>query len=535
LGLVVLLVFGVRLVVVSSLAAPMWGDSYQHALIAQLMTDHGGLFDSWEPYAPFETFTIHYGFHAATALFHWTTGVDVTRSTLVVGQILNGLAVVSLYPLAVRLSGRRWAGVAVIIIAGLLAPMPMYYVNWGRYAQLAGQVVLPVAAWFLIDALESPRWEARRLVSAALAAAGLFLCYYRAGFFYAAFALSWWIVHGWVHWRGDLRRWLDSVLRVAALGLAAGALILPQALKLSQGYLVEAIGQQSAEPGNWEAIIRDYRMWRRVDFYTPWPLLGLAAAGLAGSLARRRWTFASVGLWAAMLSALTLTAMLQLPGAGMVTNSAVLIGWYMPVSLLGSWVVGEAVDWASRQKRRLWQAALVGLLLCAGLWGAKERMGVVDRDFEMVTHADQAAMSWMAENLPADALVLVNGFAVYGDTSVVGSDGGWWLPLLARRQTVMPPQYALLNERPSQPGYLQRVTRIVLDLQETPATQPDGQRVLCENGITHLYAGQGQGLVGKQAKQLIPASELAESVGFEVLYHQDRVWVFGFDRNLCAD
>jgi len=27
----------------------------------------------------------------------------------------------------------------------------------------------------------------------------------------------------------------------------------------------------------------------------------------------------------------------------------------------------------------------------------------------------------------------------YGDSVIVGSDGGWWLPLLARRQTTLPP------------------------------------------------------------------------------------------------
>ncbi|MCS7287410.1 MAG: DUF1616 domain-containing protein, partial [Anaerolineae bacterium] len=47
---VLVLVFGVRLLVVRTLDAPMWGDSYQHAVIAQLLVDNGGLFDSWEPY-----------------------------------------------------------------------------------------------------------------------------------------------------------------------------------------------------------------------------------------------------------------------------------------------------------------------------------------------------------------------------------------------------------------------------------------------------------------------------------------------------
>jgi hypothetical protein len=30
-------------------------------------------------------------------------------------------------------------------------------------------------------------------------------------------------------------------------------------------------------------------------------------------------------------------------------------------------------------------------------------------------------------------------------------------------------------------------------------------------------------------------ADLEASRAFEVLYHQDRVWVFGFDRSLCRD
>ncbi|MBE9470936.1 MAG: hypothetical protein IMY75_02325, partial [Chloroflexi bacterium] len=127
------LVFGVRLLVVRTLDAPMWGDSYQHTMIAQLMVDHGGLFDSWEPYAPLRSFTYHFGFHAAMAAFHWLTRMEMVQTVLWGAQILNALAVLALYPLAARVSGNRWAGVGATLVAGLLSPMPMFYVNWGRY------------------------------------------------------------------------------------------------------------------------------------------------------------------------------------------------------------------------------------------------------------------------------------------------------------------------------------------------------------------------------------------------------------------
>ncbi|TEU01223.1 MAG: hypothetical protein E3J29_01115, partial [Dehalococcoidia bacterium] len=183
------LVFGVRLLVVRTLDAPMWGDSYQHTMIAQLMVDHGGLFDSWEPYASLRTFTYHFGFHTAEAAFHWLTGLGMLQVTIWMGQILNGLAVLALYPLAVRVSGNRWAGVGAVLVAGLLSPMPMFYVNWGRYTQLAGQVILPAAVLVTWSALETPRRDWRLIVLGWIAVGGLALTHYRVLIFYIVFIL----------------------------------------------------------------------------------------------------------------------------------------------------------------------------------------------------------------------------------------------------------------------------------------------------------------------------------------------------------
>jgi len=539
--IVVGLVFAVRLIVVGGLAAPMWGDSYEHAVVSQLLADNGGLFDSWQPYAPFDTFTIHYGLHAAIVFFQWVTGIDMVQSVIVASQILNGLAVVALYPLAVRLSqrsalkGRRWTGVAVVVIAGLLSPMPMFYLNWGRYAQLASQVVLPVALWFLCDALEAPRRHAGRLALAAVAAAGLVLCHYRASLFYVAFVLCWWPLYGLSNWRGQGRRWMDSAMRLGIVGLATAVLLLPQALHVSQGYLLPAIDQAAAQPSSWAAILEDYRMWQQLTLFVPLPLLVMAALGLIWSLIRRRWGMVAVGLWAVALAALKSADLLNLPAIGLLTSFAVIIAWYMPISMLGAEFAGNLAQWLTGWRPRLGQVVVIGGLLLASLWGAREQMAVIDPYHEMVTHADRAAMDWIAGQIPADALFAVNGFTVYGDTSIVGADGGWWIPLLARRQTTMPPQYALLNEIPSEPGYLQRLTKLVLDLQAAPATSPEGRQLLCENGITHVYIGQGQGLVGSPRPALFSAADLAASPAFDTLYHQDRVWIFAFDRSLCEN
>jgi hypothetical protein len=183
---VILLVAARRLSVLAWLDAPSWGDSVQHAVIAQLLVDNGGLFSSWLPYAQYGSLTVHFGFHTAVAAYQWLTGNPVAWATLVTGQLLNILAIVALIPLALRVAGgNRWAAAAAVLAAGLLSPMPTVYVNWGRYAQLAGQAILPVAAWLLWDLLENRDRRAGGLVLAAVAMAGMTLAYYRMPYYLA--------------------------------------------------------------------------------------------------------------------------------------------------------------------------------------------------------------------------------------------------------------------------------------------------------------------------------------------------------------
>ncbi len=65
-------------------------------MIAQLLVDHGGLFTSWQPYAEMTTFTYHFGFHSAVAVFDWLTHMEIPKAVLWAGQILNILAVIVL-------------------------------------------------------------------------------------------------------------------------------------------------------------------------------------------------------------------------------------------------------------------------------------------------------------------------------------------------------------------------------------------------------------------------------------------------------
>jgi hypothetical protein len=528
---VIALVTAPRLIAAGSLEAPSWGDAYQHTMIAQLILDNGGLFDSWQPYVPYTSLTVQFGFSSLVAGLAWVMGLGSVEATIVAGQLLNAAAIVALYPLALRLSGgRRWAGLATLLVAGLLSPLPGFYVNWGRYAQLSGQLVLPAAIWLSWSLLEAPPRPWRQIGLLGLSVAGLALCYYRMIFFYILFILVLLLCWALPEWRAGWARWRDGIVRLALAGAATGLLFAPWAFHVSQSHLsnVMALGVNNAAP--LEYVLADYVAWRDLAQHVPIPLLVIGGVAVLWALARRAWAVAGLGLWIALMSAYSAGSMIQLPGANLMQSFAVIIALYIPLSLLCGWLWAELAE-LGRHRRASAAAALV----FAGLagWGGLQQLRVIDPAYMLVTRPDIRAMRWIARDTPPDAQFLVHGYLVWNGFSAVGADGGWWIPLLARRGNTMPPQYALSNEEPSPPDYTARLLEFYGQLRETPPPSPEGLRLICEWGITHVYNGQGQGQVGFGADTLFSVDELRASPYFDQVYRQDRVSIFAFDRASC--
>ena len=66
----------------------------------------------------------------------------------------------------------------------------------------------------------------------------------------------------------------------------------------------------------------------------------------------------------------------------------------------------------------------------------RQRLNTVDpRQFSLLTRPDLRAFDWIRENTPDDAGFLVNSFFAFNNSLNVGSDGGWWLPLLTKRDS----------------------------------------------------------------------------------------------------
>jgi hypothetical protein len=520
LAFVFALVLGVRIFVVRDLVAPMWGDGYHHTMISQLLVDNGGLFDSWEPYAPLTTFTYHFGFHANVALFHWLSGDSVIHSVIWIGQILNALAVLALYPLALKVSeGNRWAGVGAVLVAGLLSPMPMSYVNWGRYTQLAGQVILPVLVSTSWHVLNASRREWRLVVLNWVMICGLALTHYRVLVFYVVFVLAWLAL--------SLRRgrWRGSLVRVLWLGIGSAALFTPWLLRAWGGGIARLVERQlTTAPSRLAAYTQDYNAIGDLSsFLSPMGWLLLVAAVAVGLWQRRRGMLV-VSLWWFLLLITSNPAWVHLPGSGVVSNFALFIAVYVPfsVSIADSTRLVQALG----SRRRLALLLMLVFAVALGVLGARvqiDNVGIAQH--ALVTGSDLQAMEWIAENAPEDARFLVNSFFAYGERAVVGSDAGWWLPLLAARSNTVPP----LNYRTEAgrwPGYGEWVEEENRRLHDVDLADAASGALLSELEVTHIYIGRQRGRVNYDGPDVLDPDMLLESACCRPIYHYDGVWVF---------
>ena len=520
---VCLLVVLVRLFVIRGLQVPLWGDSYQHTMIAQLLVDHGGLFDSWQPYSDLQTFTYHFGFHTAVAAFHWLSGWPLSEATLWTGQLVNVFAVIALYPLAVRVSGNRWAAVVAVLIAGLLSPMPMVYLNWGRYTQLAGQAVLPAAVYLTWDVLETKTVGWRQIALAALTIGGLSLTHYRILIFFVLFVVAFVIL--------NVRRLAtrSGVLNLSLVTLGGAIIFAPWFVHVFRGFILRQFALQINTPADLTpTYIQQANGIGDLANYMPLMLWLAVPFAVAWLLVRRPMPAALITVWWLLILLAANPQWLRLPGEGLLTNFAVFIATYIPVVIL----VGAGISCILKRDGLLksaWSSALLMVVVVVlALWGSAQRLGDAQiAQSALVVPPDLKAARWLRENTPSEARFLVNSFAAYGGTLYVGSDGGWWLPLLAGRQSMLPP-INYVSEQGPRSDYLAWINALPNAIRDNGVTAPEVISMLKERAITYVYIGQRQGRVNYDGPSVLQPELLLQDKHFQPIYHQDRVWVFQF-------
>lgn len=545
-----------RFVHTRDLVLPMWVDSVHHALIVDLFAASGRLPADYGPFVPVQPFTYHFGFHLPAVLLVWLGRLAAPDAVLLVGQLLGGLIVLPSYLLAARLTGDRRSGLVAGLVVGLVSTMPAYYVSWGRYPQLAGLAALPVAV-----ALMRAVWNRDQLVAtvpaSVIAVAGLVLIHPRVALIFAALVVvdlgtraAQAILAGVgagsegggdaLHDRrgetvivsqgsaggavsaarlvrpqrsGALAREVGlSVLWVVAVAAGSAAILSPWFARLAQSIVAQAIlTPWTGQGDDLLAVILNAGFPGAVDRL----LVAGAVAGVAVGLIARRRAAVVGGLWIGLCLVLAVPGRVGLPFFLFLGDPALAIALFLPVAVLDGVLISEGLSFLRWER---WpaagRAAAVALAAVVAAWGGANLAGIVNPTCVLATPADLEALRWVRDNTPADAAFVVNSRRWQGDT-VAGTDGGYWLPVLAGRRASTPPlPYAHASR-----AEVRRVEALSAAFSGPAAADAAAVRHLAlAEGFSYLFIGELGGPLRRET--------FLDAEGFRLEFQNGRAWVF---------
>ncbi|MCA1554024.1 MAG: hypothetical protein LC737_06570, partial [Chloroflexi bacterium] len=443
------------------------------------------------------------------------------------------------------------AGLCAALLTGFVNTQPVYFVNWGRYTQLTGQLLLPVVlvSWMaLTEAVNSPTLRLSRARLGALSAiltACLILTHYIVTIF-AALCVGFYLV---------LLALLSLKPRAWLRLGAASALVALFALVLATPWLLNTWSGHLAV--NTSALISDAAGAQRIEDYSSLPpvtpyyikdfILGFAVLGVLVCAWRREWRVLWFVLWTVSLLLTVRPQMLGLPGAGVVDWFTAYLALYVTIIPLASYPLGVLYRAVLHNAQRLgrgltfsrlggrsaYVVLAIGLIVVMG-WGINWQMSVLDPSFQLLTPADWRAMQWIRDNTPQDSRFLVNSFPAFGGTLLAGSDGGWWLPLLTGRKSNLPP-ITYGTELWNDPDYYRQVNALGETLRgkslydpspiRVDLTQPRLVNALRMEGIQYVYHG-AHANPPPGAADYIDVQPLLHSPTFRLVYERGGVEIF---------
>jgi len=470
-----------RFVQIRNLVLPAWVDSLHHTLIVQFIRDQGRIPDELVSYTP-TPFYYHFGFHMLAAAFGELADLPSPQAILIFGQILGAAATLSVYQLAVELTHRQSVGIAAAALTGFVSQMPAYYTSWGRYTLLAGMVLLPIAMTAAVGTWRNPR-RPQSGVRLALLTGGLILTHYLAAAYYFCFLLAL-VLTGVIGYR---RTWWQHRVFTLSVWSGLGLVIVAPWIVRVFPYVIPFVHIQtmvnmtSSDPTGFPGRVG--YLWYLVNRPRSWAILSLTLLAAAVSLARRRSTRLLV-VWVAILAVLSNEWLCQMqPFRADLT----LICLFLPLNILaaeGLLGLRSLINMVTRSAL-VSSFVLILLLIALSVWGFLDTISIINPGNVLTTQADVEALTWIKENIPSNARFLINVEHWYPDM-YRGSDGGWWIPLLSQRVTVLPPGvfYGWGSRR-----YGLEVKRVAEQIKEIDGCTLAFWKLVQEQHITHIYIG----------------------------------------------
>jgi hypothetical protein len=316
---------------------------------------------------------------------------------------------------------------------------------------------------------------------------GLFFAHYRVFVFGVLLAATLWL---WAMWRPhppqSRARLLGETVVVMLLGLL---LLTPWLWRLAQGFggsfaTTMVSGYEQEQYGAYYG----FDPKELVNFGMYAPLWGAALGAALWGVWRRNGVVIVMLAWVA--GCFTGANLHYLNFTPLYSNTIVILALYLPLAVLIGYGAGEVLTWIVArwpQSNRAQRALVVGwllLILLLGGYALQRDARLVERENVFVRAGDLAAMTWVEREIPTDALFFI-ATTFWTPEVAHGLDGGYFLPLLAGRQTIMPPQHYASDGSAEYRVFINERLRALHAARDVDALWAAMQLY----GITHLYIG----------------------------------------------
>jgi hypothetical protein len=428
-----------RLAFISDVLMPLYFDSARHFVIIKSLLGNIGPSSGITFFQQLETNYYHVGFHFLAAFLSSITHVEITKTMLVLGQMMLAVTPFSVFFIIKHETKSSSAGLFAVLLAGLGWSMPAYAVNWGKYPAVTSLIVIQFVvgiAYLAIQSREalSPRqkWALYGMLGLGILISGFF---HTRSLVVIGIAILASVTAGW--WQNLPRLTRSLIFCVLILGILL-EIIFIQTLEILNP-LFEPYGSKGF-------LVTFVILFLYIFAQKTYPHLAFS-------------NIVAIFLLLGSLFIPTVKIIPRFADLTLLDRTFVEMFLYLPLSFLGGLGLAGLEQALARNKVRLsgfriLRGGAIGVLFSGLILGN----ALIHNEFypsyccKIVTPNDLIAIDWMNENLPADARILISSTEsiVLSSGRLQGysaADAGAWITPLTNRVTIPLPYDTNLAKR----------------------------------------------------------------------------------------
>jgi hypothetical protein len=293
---------------------------------------------------------------------------------------------------------------------------------------------------------------------------------------------------------------------------------LGNALKAYFQNLTQALPTNIANSSDVAQTLQGYYgvSWDAINTIGRWWFLIFTGFCLVLGLWRKQFLVGLMSLWLVSLIFIGNTYYLGIPLLNFTNFGAILIMLYLPLSIISAIVIAEI--WQRRTEQLphwLQRVMVIGSMLLL-LPPTYARATEVESFRYFVRPADVAAMEWIKENTPPDAVFAVNTF-FWLPLSPHGTDAGYWIPYFTGRRTTASSMLFSLGSL----NYIQQTLQMSHDVRGLIEGDPTALTNLKNNAVTYIYIGAS----GNPFASSLNFTALQALPKVQLVYNMNGVWI----------